>query len=701
MCPDFSNQALAAQLAANPVSQVHARADRARLTQGGISHLQGNVRVRHLDRLLQANELFYNQRTDTAYTPGRAYFQNPQIGIHGRNARFRLQSDRGTMDRAHYTLPKRNARGTARHVHMLGKGLTVLKGATYTTCPPQHTDWLLSASTVSLNQAADEGSAYNALLRFKGVPIFYSPFLTFPISNRRKSGFLIPTIGGSSNSGFQFSIPYYFNLAPNYDATVTAHYMARRGLQAQGEFRYLEPHSRGRLYLEYLPHDSLYGAPRHLIDFNHQGRLSKDWSVHAAYERVSDSQYFQDGLTALGPTTTTSLSQQLRFNYHAPRWLSFQALAQGYQILPQIPAIYKPYERLPQLSLDLLSPDTWHGVGFNMQTQYVNFTRSAGLSGQRINLRPVLTYQLDRGGWFVHGRVDYDQTDYLLRNTGPGQAQRLSRGLPTASIKGGLRFARDWGSDWVQTLQPTLFYLYTPYRKQSDLPVFDSGLPEFSYYSLFARNRFTGLDRISDANQLTAVLTTRLINAQTGRPLFSASVGQIERFTRPRVSLPSSLLNALYAGSSLQNRGHSDWVGLFTYHISRAWDVGARAEWDPYSRQVARDVLQLGYHPSNHGARLDVSYRYDRTLLEQATVSAVLPISSHWRFHGSWNYSLRYDHTFEETAGVTYNTCCYALSLLYRSYVVAPAAGHTGITRDTGIFFQLSLKGLTSLGQHL
>ncbi len=701
MCPNFANQALAAQLAAHPVAGIHAQADRVSMMQGGISHLQGNARVRQLDRLLEADELFYNQRTDTAYTPGRAYFQSPRIGVHGRNARYQLHASKGSIDDAHYTLPKRNARGTARRVNMKSANITELRGATYTTCPPGHTNWLLSGSRVWLNQKADEGTALNALLRFKGIPIFYSPFLTFPISNRRKSGFLIPTIGGSSNSGFQFSIPYYLNLAPNFDATLGAHYMARRGFQAQGEFRYLEPHASGKLYLEYLPHDSLYGSPRYLVKFNHAQRLSQDWSVNASYERVSDSSYFQDGLTTLGAYNTSSLSRELRFNYQAPQWLSFEALAQGYQILPKIPGRYRPYNRLPQLSLDLLSPGTWHGLGLDVQTQYVNFTRSGGLTGQRVNLRPAVTYQLDHGGWFVHGQADYDETRYSLRNVTPGEPTTPSRGLPSASLKAGLRFDRNWGSKWVQTLEPTLFYLYRPYRNQSNLPVFDSGLPEFNYYSLFARNRFTGLDRLSDANQLTAVLTTRLIDANTGQEKASASIGQIQRFTRPRVALPSSLINALYSGSSLQDRSHSDWVGLFSYNITNAWGLGASIEWDPYSKHVTRDVLHLGYHSRANGRHLDISYRYDRLLLEQAQVSAVLPVSRHWRFRGSWDYSLHYDHTFDESAGVEYNTCCYALSLLYRRYVVAPPAGQTGITQDTGIFFQLRLKGLASLGQRL
>lgn len=701
MCPDFANQALAASLTVKPESTLRAEADRASMTRGGVSHLQGNVRARQLDRLLEANELYYNQRTGTAYTQGRVYFQNPQIGVHGRNARFNLQNDSGTVEDAHYTLPKRNARGRARHVHMLDKNRSVLRHVTYTTCPPGETSWLLSASTVSLNQADDVGTATNALVRFKGVPILYSPWLTFPISNKRKSGLLTPTIGTSSNSGLDLTIPYYLNLAPNYDATIAGRYMSRRGVEGSAQFRYLEPHSHGTLYLEYLPHDNVYGDSRHLVQFDHQGLLSPSWSVDARYERVSDKHYFQDLGTNLGAISTSSLEQRLQFNYQAPSWFSFQALAQGYQTLEDIPAQDKPYKRLPQLSFDVLSPHTWHGFGFKMTTQYVDFTREVGPTGERINIQPGLTYQLDHGGWFVDSEVDYDQTDYRLRDITAGQPRTPSRGLPIASLKSGLRFQRNLGSKWVQTLEPTVFYLYVPYRNQADLPAFDTGLPEFNYYELFARNRFTGLDRIGDANQVTTALTTRLLNAETGREKLSASIGQIHRFTLPRVTLPATALTPLATGDVAQNRHHSDWVGMVDYHVTDAWSTRALAEWDPYTNGFNRNLLQLRYRPQGSNALLNLSYRYSRDYLEQATISGVLPLSRHWQVLGSWNYSLRYRDTFEALAGLEYDTCCYAVRLAYRRYVVSPRSGQVGIQHNSSIFFQLQLKGLGNLGNNM
>lgn len=701
MCPDFAHQALAASLAVNPDPTLRAEANRASLARGGISHLQGNVRVRQLDRLLEANELYYDQRTGSAYTQGHVYFQNSQFGVHGRNAHFNLQNDSGTVDDAHYTLPRRNARGHAHHVHMLNKNHSVLQGVTYTTCPPDHTSWLLSAKTVTLNQADDVGKATNALVRFKGVPILYSPWLTFPISNKRKSGLLAPTLGTSSSNGLDLTIPYYLNLAPNYDATVAARYMSRRGVQGSTEFRYLEPHSHGRLYLEYLPHDNVYGDSRHLVQFDHQGLLSPSWSVDAHYERVSDKQYFQDLGTNLSAISTPSLEQRLRLNYQAPSWFSFQALAQGYQTLEDIPARDKPYKRLPQLSFDVLSPQTWHGFGLKMNTQFVDFTRDIGPTGERTNIRPGVTYQLDHGGWFVNSEVDYDQTNYRLRDTPTGEPRDPSRGMPIASLKSGLRFQRDLGDTWVQTLEPTVFYLYVPYRNQADLPAFDTGLPEFNYYELFARNRFTGLDRIGDANQITTALTTRLLDADTGREKLSASLGQIYRFTLPRVTLPATALTPLNVSNAPQDRHHSDWVGMFDYHITDAWSMRARAEWDPYSNSLNRNVLQLRYRPLHSDALFNLGYRYSRNYLEQATISAVLPLSAHWQVLGSWNYSLRYRDTFEALAGLEYNTCCYAVRMAYRRYVVAPTFGETGIQHNSSIFFQLQLKGLGNLGNNI
>jgi len=698
MCPQFANQALAASLAAHPEPQLRAEADHASFKRNGVSHLQGNVKVRQMSRLLEANRIDFDEATGTFRTHGPTFFQNPQIGVHGRDATFNLQSDSGTVEDAHYTLPKRNARGRARHVHMLNTTHSVLSHVTYTTCPPGDTQWLLSASTVKLNQADDEGTATNAVVRFKGVPILYTPWLAFPLSDKRKSGLLTPTFGSSSSNGLDLTIPYYLNLAPNYDATLAARYMSKRGVQGSAQVRYLEPHSHGELYAEFLPNDRLYGASRYLVQFGHQGLLSPGWSVDAHYARVSDNRYFQDLGTSLSAVTTSSLDQHLRFDYQAPSWLSFQALAQKYQVLQDIPAQDKPYERLPQLSLDLLSPHTWHGLGFKMGTQFTDFTRAAGLTGERTHLRPEITYGLDRGGWFVDSEAAYDQTYYRLRDTAAGQPDNPSRGLPLASLKAGLRFQRNVGGAWLQTLEPTLFYLYVPYRNQTDLPVFDSGLPQFNYDELFALNRFTGLDRIGDANQVTAALTTRLLSTTTGREKLSASVGQIYRFTTPRVVLPASALNVLNVGNAPTDRHRSDWVAMLDYHLTDAWALRARGEWDPYRSAFTRNVLQLSYRPRHGGALLNLDYRYSREYLEQATVSGILPLARHWKMMASWNYSLRFRDTLEALAGVEYDTCCYAMRLALRRYVVAPASGQRGIQHDTSIFFQLQLKGLGNLG---
>lgn len=698
MCPDFTNRRLAHRLAQNPDPALRAWADRAALTRQGVSVLSGNVRVRQLDRLLMTDELFYDADTDIARSPGPTYFQTPQIGVHGDHAWVNVNTLRGEVDDAQFTMPQSGGRGSADNMQLEGKHQTRLNGATYTTCPPGHTDWLLSASRVDLDQDKDEGTARNVTLRFKGIPFLYSPWLSFPISGNRKSGFLAPTVGISGNAGFDLSVPYYFNLAPNYDDTVTTRLMTSRGVQIGNQFRYLIHSGTGQVETQYLPSDSEFGDDRWLFSYRHAGLLSDRWSVHANYGRVSDDDYFRDLSTNIYSSETDYLTQSLHFAYQAPQWFSFQALAKGYQtLIPGLSGVNKPYARLPQFRLDAESPNDWYGFRLAMSSSFTNFTRDAGVEGTRTDVAPGIKYQYDTGAWYVNGDARYRQTNYQLQHTETSQPESPSRGLPIVSLRSGLRFERAIGDAWTQTLEPEVFYAYIPFRDQTDLPVFDSGEPDFNFIELFEANRFTGADRIGDTNQITTALTTRLIDAHTGVQKLRASIGEIHRFTEPRVTLPPEARSITNPAASPVTRGQSDIVGLLDYRISRHWSTHYDAEWDPYDGEFNRNAFALRYHGSNDSI-VNVGYRYRRSFLKQTDISLMWPLGDRWRLFGRWNYSLRYKTTFETMAGIEYKSCCYIVRAAYRRYVTRNDTS-SDIDMSSGIYLQLQLRGLTRFGK--
>lgn len=697
MCPDFTHRELAHSLAQNPQPVLRAWADQAEVTPDGISVMTGDVRARQLDRLLMSGKLYYDSATAIARSPGPTYFQNPTIGVHGDHAWININNSFGGFDDASFTLPTVSGRGTADHVQLRGKDQTRLHHATYTTCPPGHTVWQLSASRVDLDQANDVGTARNATLRFLGVPFLYSPWLTFPISDKRKSGLLPPTVGTSSNTGFDLSVPYYLNLAPNYDDTITGRVMTKRGIQLNNEFRYLIPSGTGQLSTEYMPHDNVYDDDRWLVSYRHAGLLSDRWSVHAAYNRVSDDDYFGDLSSALFVSEPDNLTQSLHFAYQAPQWFSFQALAKGYQTLtPGLPATSKPYTRLPQLRLDAESPGDWFGFRLVLDSSFTNFTREDGLTGMRTDAAPGITYRYDNDAWYLNGDVRYRQTNYRLRDTEPDEPESPSRGLPIVSLDSGLRFERAIGDAWVQTLEPRLFYAYIPYRDQTDLPVFDSGEPDFNFIELFEANRFTGTDRIADTNRITTALTTRLLDGHSGVEKLRAGIGQIHRFTEPRVTLPASARSLTNPSESPVTRHTSDMVGFLDYQISSRWSTHYDTEWDPYDNEFNRTAVSLRYRGPNDTI-INAGYRYRRDYLEQTDLSMTWPIGRQWRLFGRWTFSLRDDATFETLGGIQYESCCYIVRAAYRRYVVR---GDTpDLDMNSGVYVQLELKGLARFGQ--
>lgn len=657
-------------------------ADEGLFEQNGLSNLAGAVKLRQGSTEFSAAALKYDDAGKRVSISVESLFRNEDFIIRSGEASFDLSSEEGIFTDTEFTLTGRGARGQAEEIVLGSDGSARIREVSYTTCPPDSQAWQLRGSRISLDHEEGLGTAVGASLRFGGVPILYLPWFQFPIDDRRRTGFLFPTIGESSQTGLDLRIPLYINLAPHYDMTLTPRYMGRRGLQLGTGARYLFSQGEGSARFEYLPRDEVTQQQRNYFETQNVGRVNQrlGYSVQAA--SASDRTYFEDlgdQGTAIG---ITHLERSGRLIYQAPAAYTVKALLQDYQTLSTnlLPAD-EPYARLPQVTVSARTKNSRLHSRLGLSGEYVNFARKDSVEGQRFNLVPYLRTERAGASWFAAAQADYRYTAYDLTGVAPGQPASPSRSLPQFSSEGGLRFERITAGGKLQTLEPYVSYLYTPFRDQTLLPLFDTGEPDFDYTQLFARNRFSGEDRISDANQMAVAATSRLLNGE-GEVKFSASVGQLFRFQPSRVAVP---------GTSTPDQGATDFFAGLDYNLSARWRYSLDLAWSPDERVFNRSSTALHYRDA--GRRFDLAYRYRRDLLEQADVTASLPLFGGWRGAVRSRYSIDDDAPLDTLAGLEYETCCYALRASYRRYIANTAGEY-----NRGLYLQIELKGLTRIG---
>jgi LPS-assembly protein len=648
------------------------------------------VQLYDANQALLADEANYNQKTGDFEASGNISYKKNTMELYGRRASINLNSSTGEILGVDFRLNDRHTRGEARRAELQGKDLTMLKKVTYTSCNPGQNDWLLNASTVNLDRESGTGDAYNVVLSFMHVPFFYLPYISFPINDKRKSGFLTPTFSHSTTSGNELSIPYYLNLAPDTDATLTPRYYSQRGNMLAAEFRYLRPYSEGNMDLEYLPYDRLYDDWRGWFSYEHHGWTNSDLHSDIELNMVSDSQYFEQLGDSLSTSSITHLRQRAGFTYAGRDWRA-GAIVQGYQTVDEtIPDTSRPYRLLPQLTLTHMATQQPNEINTLFDANYTHFSRSGRPSGKRFDIRPGLAYPFNTPGTFLTPKISWYETYYQMDNAIDGQGNEFTRGLPVFSLDSGVILERlvapQAEHPILQTLEPRLYYLYIPYRDQSQIPVFDSGLPEFTYYRLFTDNRFNGIDRIGDADQVTLAVTTRFIDNSNGRELFSASLGQIYYNKDRRVSL---------SGSNIETSSTSPLLALAQASITDKLSLSADLRWDGQQQKIDRGNLQVRYHPEKRKI-FNLSYRYRDQVLEQSDISLLWPVASQWYLLGRWNYSQRQHQPLEGLAGLEYQSCCWALRLASRRYL-----SDTNGEYQNAVFLQLELKGLTSIGDSI
>ncbi|HYQ72166.1 MAG TPA: LPS assembly protein LptD [Gammaproteobacteria bacterium] len=665
------------------------QADSAQASEGNIYTLNGNAVVQYAGQRMEAENIVYRQDSGEIEAQQGIRYTAPGLYVSGESAALYPELQEGELRNVEYVLYDQHGRGEAKLLQLEGVSEQHLKEAYYTTCPPGNRNWILKAREVKLYQDEGTGTARDATVSFKGVPFFYTPYATFPIDERRKSGLLFPKIGQTEASGFDLSVPYYWNIAPNRDMTITPRYMSDRGEMLGTEFRYLTRHSNGVLRAEYLPEDKLYDdESRSLVSIRNNWRPIPRLRTRIIASNASDENYFEDLGTSLVQTSQTNLQRTAAAEYNG-NWWDLNMMVQDYQTVdPDIRSSQRPYKQLPWIAFNA-TPDT-RLLGMKMETsaELNHFVHSDNslVEGSRIDVQPRLSLPLYRAAWYIDPAVSVRHTVYNLKNTAAGEDDSPSRTTPIASLDAGTFFERDgrWGdSSYVQTLEPRLYYLYVPYKNQDDLPVFDTGDYDFNFWTLFRENRFSGPDRMGDANQLALALTSRILDPASGRQIISTSLGSLLYFSNRRVTLP---------GEPIATDSSSDLIGEVTMELARNWNADAVLHWNPHDNSTSRHDYRLQYR---RGPRqlVNLSYRQQSGLLEQTDMSFLWPLSPSWHVVGRWYYSLKASETIEALGGIGYESCCWAAQLLARSYIY-----NTEDERNNSVFLQLELKGLGKLG---
>ncbi len=682
--------------ATNVKEGVDVTADKALVEKGKKYHFEGNVQLKQSYQILNATEADYFEDEDEIHARGSIHFITDKQVIVGDSAKVNLETDIAEIENPEFWLLQSHLRGEADSVDIEKRNSMTLKNVKFTSCDKEDEDWVLRASELQLNHEENEGVAYHARIEFMNVPFIYLPYLSFPLKGR-KTGFLVPSFGDSTSSGAEVSVPYYFNIAPNQDATFTPKYLERRGLQYIGEYRYMFQNSIGQIDLEMLQDDDLKKEDRVYGSYIHQGKLAEGWTTDVSYKYVSDAAYFDDFSNNLTTSSLTHLERHIDVNYQASLW-SAKSKIQYFQTVDEtIPVTSHPYQRRPQFLFAFNPYDIGAGFEASANAEYVNFYRSAGTTGIRTDLAPQVGWPYKTGAGFFQPSLKLRHTRYDLQDQDPAYEAQTSRTLPLFSVDSGLFFERNVFADEegvIQTLEPRLFYLYVPYREQDNLIVnqsgnpmtFDSSLPQFSFAELFRDNRFSGADRIGDANQLSASLTTRFIS-DSGEELISASVGQILYFENRDVVLPNG---------NPETRSQSDLAAELKASWKKRFDATASVLWDERESEVYRGSLLLRYQYDRDKIG-HLSYRFERDSIRQADVSALWRLNPQWKAIWRWYYSFLDNEKLENALGVEYESCCWAIRVVRREYISDFEVGDE--TRNTSIWVQLELKGMASVGK--
>ena len=680
---------------------VHVAADDADLVAQGFSTLKGTVEITRDEQQVRSDYADFNQNDNTANLEGNIQYWDNSIYLEADKAHVEFNTDIGEFENTKYTIKDNRGRGQSSNVDMKFGIKSKLKNADYSTCDPANKFWQISTSELKLNHVEEWGSAKNVVLKIKNVPVFYSPYMSFPLSDKRKTGFLTPGLGNSNRNGFEARTPFYWNIAPHMDATLTPRLLTDSGVMLVGEFRHISKNSQSELNAEFLPSDSKFDDKnRNLVGLKHHRSFGRTGSFLLNYNRVSDKEYIEDFGANLGITSTSFLQQRGDISYRGS-WWNTRARLENYQSVDRtLAAVSKPYKRLPQINFKAYSSGGNNKLIYKLSSEFTYFDRSGGdvasvenVTGSRIDLLPSISYPYRTASTFLTPKLGLRYTQYNLNNNSTFESSP-SRILPVVSVDSGIFLERDFslfGKKSLQTLEPRLFYLYIPEENQDDLPVFDTGLYDFSFDQLFREDRFSNKDRMGDTSQFTLALTSRLIDQATGREKAYLSLGQIYYLNDRDVTLPRGIKNDDNISPIVAEIGTT----LFNH-----WRLRGDLQWDPNENKTEKLIAQIQYKPAANKV-VNFNYRVRRTGtttnltdVEQSDISFHWPVNQNWSMIGRWNYAIPERKSLGIFGGVEYDSCCWGFRAVARRFL-------TNIDGDfeTGIFLQLELKGLAGIGR--
>lgn len=710
-CPGAWVTPIPANVVAAPLSQsdINALADNVNYSNDGATELQGQVRLSQPGRLLEADRGSITRNREYARLEGNIRLAEPGVLMTGEQAVVNINTTAGQLLSSEFVSNPINAHGRAERIRRYDDGVMRIDQGVFTSCAPGHRVWALDASHIDLDNNRGIGEVYDAKLRINDVPLIYFPYYRFPLTKDRLTGFLIPRISQSRLNGLDLTTPLYLNLAPNFDATLTPRFMSQRGTMLGGEFRYLTPSlGAGTVTAAMLPNDQITGTDRKSASYKHAVDFGNGWSARADLNYVSDSLYFTDLGRSLNVIRNLYQERVGEARYDDGR-LHLLTRAQSFQTLDTtLTDAGRPYARLPQVMVTV-DPQRLPGWQFGMRGEVANFRKDINdgsapeINGVRSRLDPEVRYDYTQAWGYVRPAARFTQLNYVLDGNGASTVKTGTLSIPTLRLDTGMYFDRFGQDGSSQTLEPRLYYLYAPYRNQSTLPNFDTAYNTFSYSQLFRDTRFSGGDRIDDANQLSAGMTTRWINKE-GFERAQASVGQIFYYRDRLVQLPTTLAPTTVATSATSN-----YAGNASFRPTEDWSINSDVLVNPGNNRFSQGAVSASYLPIGERSVYNLGYRYRRedpsisqTAVELGQLSFVHTFNERWKTIGMLNYDIGQRAYQDLVLGVSYESCCWAMRLFKRSYLIDPAlvTATSGTSRDE-VFLEFTLKGLAGMSSSL
>jgi LPS-assembly protein len=650
-----------------------------------IVRFSGQVELNRDGQKIRADELIIDNLTEQLQANGGVIFED---------ANFRLQTETLTLDQKNesarfgssdFELPGQHARGSAAEILKIDNSRSRFQNILYTTCDLDDRDWHLKAGELNIDQDSGRGTAKKATLYFQNIPFLYLPYIMFPIDDRRMSGMLTPSISYSDTRGGSVAVPIYWNIARNTDATIMPVWYSKRGLQWNSENRYLSRNHQGQVDLSYLD-DDLSDSTRWIKKWQHKANMDLNIKANVLLQEVSDDLYFSDLETLTSERDDIDyLERHVTVNHSGKSWQT-SLMWQDYQTVDQSIAISEqPYQRLPRLTLNSHFKPLDNGLQFAMRNEWVEFDRESGVTGSRLHIAPSIAWAKSNSWYFFKPELHYALTEYRLDNNNPN-SNSISRSIPTLGLDTGLIFERVFSAKrgLIQTLEPRLFYLKTPFEDQSTIPDFDTTLLSETYNNFFKTNRFSGFDRVGDADQITLGIGSRIISTSNGVELANLTLAQIHYQQDRRVSLDNT--TAVSSKSNL--------IAQLTMSPSSNWKIISKLVRNPQSKKLSEKNLSINYQ--NQGYAANIEYFFTDAVLEQSLVSAVYPLNDRWAVVAKYHQSQLFDKPVENLFGLSYESCCWGFKIL-----ASQTSDDSFIETDQAIYFELTLKGFGQIAQDI